>query len=97
MHEAFLEQGLESPFDQKWFDRPSHDHLITTQVDITGFYANRRAALVAHATQIDPDSPFWFGLPDDVLVGLYPWEDYQLAESTVPVELPETDLFAGLR
>ena len=97
MHEAFLEQGLESPFDHKWFDRPSHDHLITTQVDITGFYANRRAALVAHATQIDPDSPFWFGLPDDVLEGLYPWEDYQLAESTVPVELPETDLFAGLR
>lgn len=52
---------------------------------------------MAHATQINPDSPFWFGLPDDVLVGLYPWEDYQLAESTVPVELPETDLFAGLR
>ncbi len=97
MHEAFGEAGLESPFDQTWFDRPSHDHLITTQVDVQDFYAARSGALRAHATQIDPTSPFWFGLPDDVVAGLYPWEDYQLAESRVPTELPETDLFAGLR
>jgi mycothiol S-conjugate amidase len=97
MHEAFGEHGLESPFDQKWFDRPSHDHLITTQVDVRDFYAARSGALKAHATQIDPTSPFWFGLPDEVVSELYPWEDYQLAHSRVESDLPETDLFAGVR
>ncbi len=97
MHQGFLDAAIESPFDQKWFDRPSHDHLITTQVDVRDFYAARSGALRAHATQIDPSSPFWFGLPDEVVAGLYPWEDYQLAESRVPTDLPETDLFAGVR
>ncbi|MBA3281701.1 MAG: mycothiol conjugate amidase Mca [Acidimicrobiia bacterium] len=97
MHEGFLSAGIESPFDQKWFDRPSHDHLITTQVDVRNFYAARSGALKAHATQIDPTSPFWFGLPDDVVANLYPWEDFQLANSRVPTDVPETDLFAGLR
>lgn len=97
LHEAFGAAGLESPFDQKWFDRPSHDHLITTRIDIRGWYPVRSAALRAHATQIDPEERFWFGLPDDVVEASYPWEDYQLAESRVPTELPEDDLFAGLR
>ena len=97
MHQGFLDHGVESPFDEKWFDRPSHDHLITTQVDVRDFYAARSGALKAHATQIDPTSPFWFGLPDEVMSGLYPWEDYQLAASRIPTQVPETDLFAGLR
>ena len=97
MHQAFLDAGLESPFDQKWFDRPTQDHLITTQVDVREFYSARSGALKAHATQIDPTSKFWFGLPDDVVAELYPWEDFQLADSRVESSLPETDLFAGLR
>lgn len=97
LHQGFSDAGIESPFDQKWFDRPSHDHLITTKIDITGWYHVRSAALKAHATQIDPTSPFWFGLPDDVVERLYPWEDYELAASRVPAEVPETDLFAGVR
>ncbi len=97
LHDAFGEQGLESPFDQKWFDRPSHDHRITTCIDITGFYPVRSAALRAHATQIDPTERFWFGLPDEVVERAYPWEDYELAESRVPTDVPESDLFAGLR
>jgi mycothiol S-conjugate amidase len=28
---------------------------------------------------------------------VWPWEDYSLVESRVPAELPENDLFAGLR
>lgn len=97
MHEGFLEAGLESPFDEKWFSRPSQDDRITTQIDVSAFASVRSQALLAHATQIDPSSPFWFGLPDDVLASLYPWEDYQLAASRVPAPTPETDLFAGLR
>ncbi|MGI8793175.1 MAG: mycothiol conjugate amidase Mca [Acidimicrobiales bacterium] len=97
MHEKFLELGLESPFTERWLDRPSQDDKITTKVDIEGFADVRRDALLAHATQIDPTSPFWFGLPPEVARTVYPIEDYQLARSLVDTELPEDDLFAGVR
>ncbi|MCB0963936.1 MAG: mycothiol conjugate amidase Mca [Acidimicrobiales bacterium] len=96
LHAAFEAAGLESPFDQKWFDRPSHDHRITTQIDITGFYAVRSAALRAHATQIDPTERFWFGLADEQAEAAYPWEDFELGDSRVPTSVPETDLFEGI-
>ncbi|HVX17700.1 MAG TPA: mycothiol conjugate amidase Mca [Acidimicrobiales bacterium] len=95
-HEKFLELGLESPYDDRWFERPSQDQRITTRLDVAGYYARRKAALVAHATQIDPTSKFWFGLPDDVAEAAYPWEDWILASSEVPTETPEHDLAAGL-
>ena len=94
-HEKFLELGLESPYSEEWFERPSMDERITTKVDITEHYHVRREALLAHATQIDPTSKFWFGLPADVVV--YPWDDYVLARSLVDAPVPEDDLFAGLR
>src|SRR5699024_10960991 len=97
LHQGFLEAGLESPFDDWWFERPSQDDRITTRVDVADFYPARVAALKAHATQIDPESPFWFGLPDAVAAELYPWEDWQLAHSRVETDVPETDLFAGIR
>lgn len=98
MHEKFLELGLESPFaDARWQDRPSQDDRITTQVDITGFAHVRLDALLAHATQIDPNSPFWFGLPRDVAESLHPYDDYVRAWSLVDTTDPEDDLFAGVR
>ncbi len=98
-HEKFLELGLESPYDDKWFERPSQDDRITTKIDVSGFADVRRDALLAHATQVDPTSPFWFGLPPEVARTVYPVEDYVLARSLVPVaEGPiEDDLFAGVR
>ena len=99
LHHRFLELGIESPFDDEWLARVeefSQDDRITTQVDVAGFYGVREAALKAHATQVAPDSPFWFGLPGDEVVGLHPWDDYILAESRVPTALPEDDLFAGV-
>ena len=96
-HEKMLELGLESPFESWWFRRPWQDFRITTRVDVATVYQRKKAALLAHATQIDPDSPFWFALPDDVAATVHPCEEYHLARSTAPVELPEHDLFAGLR
>ena len=95
-HAKFLELGLKSPYDDKWFARPSQDDRITTHLDVSGTYRVRRRALTAHATQIDPESPFWFGLPDDVAETIYPYEDYILAETRVESPLPETDLFSGI-
>lgn len=96
-HEKLLELGLESPFDGAWFRRPWQDFRVTTVVDVSGTYQRKKDALLAHATQIDPSSPFWFALPDDVAEGVHPYEEYHLARSTVPVSLPESDLFAGIR
>jgi len=96
LHEKFLELGLESPYSAEWLERPSQDERITTAVPIHGFEDVRRDALVAHATQVDPTSPFWFGLPWDVARTVHPYDDWVLARSTVASELPEDDLFAGI-
>jgi mycothiol S-conjugate amidase len=96
MHEKFLELGLESPFTERWLDRSFNDHLTTTTVDIAGYAGVRREALMAHATQIDPDSPFWFGLPAEVADTVYPCDEYTLARSLVGSPEPEDDLFAGV-
>jgi mycothiol S-conjugate amidase len=95
-HEKYLELGLESPFTEEWFQRPSQDHRITTSVDIAPWYEVRWEALLAHETQVDPASPFWFGLPREVAVTIHPYDDYILADSRVDTEVPESDLFAGL-
>lgn len=95
-HETYAELGLESPYDQKWLDREFLDHRITTRIDVTDYYWARRESLLAHATQVDPNEKFWFGLPDDAAVKAYPWDEYILAFSRVTSELPESDLFAGV-
>ena len=100
-HDKFVELGLKSPYDEKWFDRPSQDDRITTKIDIADYNDVRREALLAHATQIDPESPFWFGLPPDVSRTVYPIEDWVLARSLVDGPSSpqgfEDDIFAGIR
>lgn len=99
-HAKFLELGIDSPYDDWWFERPSRDHLLTTKVPVAEHWDVGIQALRAHATQIDPASPFWFGLPDDVARTIYPFDDYRLEFSHVgsPAEGDlEDDLFAGLR
>ena len=95
-HDKFLELGLESPYTPEWFERPHHDDRVTTAIDVTDTVDVRLDALLAHATQVDPTSPFWFGLPRDVARTVHPYEEYILAASRVEVDLPETDLFAGI-
>jgi mycothiol S-conjugate amidase len=97
MHDKYVELGLESPYGDRWFTRPSSDHLVTTQVDISDFYQTRVHALLAHATQVDPTERFWFGLPTEIARTVHPWDDYILARSLVDTEMPEDDLFAGVR
>ena len=87
----------ESPFDGRFLDRESEDHLITAKVDVELYWDNRCDALLAHATQVDPNESFWFPLPRDVAAAVYPWDDYELAASTVETSPMEDDLFAGIR
>jgi mycothiol S-conjugate amidase len=69
--------------------------VITTKVDVADYIELRSKALLAHATQIDPDSS-WFAIPDELQRRVYPWEDFTLVDSTVDVEVPEDDLFASI-
>ena len=96
-HEALIRYGLPSPFKvERWQRRPSMDHRLTTRVFIGDHWEQVQEALRAHATQVDPQSPYWFGLPPDIERTIYPYDDYILAQSAVPTILPEEDLFAGI-
>ncbi len=107
IHEKFEELGLESPFNAEWRARweKVREDPPTTSIDISDFADVRSKALLAHATQVDPKSPFWFGLPPEVMRTIHPHDDYQLAlvrqtDGTLAPPAPdaevETDLFAGL-
>jgi len=73
IHEKLLELGFESPFDERWLSRPSQDDRITTTVEISAYYGRRKEALLAHATQIDPQSPFWFAVLSATRMTLECW------------------------
>ena len=99
MHEAMIEAGVESKYSE-WIkrmeSRPDESHRITTSVNVADYFHLRDAALLAHRTQVDPSSQ-WFAVPTEVQSRIWPTEEFQLAKSLVPTELPESDLFAGLR
>ena len=98
MHRRFTDLGLESPFQDEWFEVEwGSDGRITTEIDVAVYSAVRGEALLAHETQIDPKSPFWFGLPSEEMATLNSQEEYVLARSLVDTPVPERDLFAGVR
>ena len=98
LHEAMREAGLESPYADwiKRFDEWPQPWAITTRVPCADYFETRDKALLAHATQIDPNGA-WFSCPLDLQRRVWPTEDYHLARSLVDTELPEDDLFAGIR
>jgi mycothiol S-conjugate amidase len=106
LHEEMLRRGQNSPYEKifaQWEERARkraelgiRELEITTRVDTADYLEIRDQALLAHATQIDPKSA-WFDCPLDVQRAAWPTEDYHLARSLVDTELPEDDLFAGVR
>jgi mycothiol S-conjugate amidase len=99
LHEKFLELGQPSPFDDARLARAAASPVsVTARIDVGAYEERRRAALMSHATQIDPNSPFWFGLPPEAVRDAFPYEDWQLALGVAapgPSGL-EDDLFAGV-
>jgi mycothiol S-conjugate amidase len=99
LHEAMLAEGIESPFTERmeqWKPDPAHDARITTRVPCGDYFEVRDRALIAHATQIDPDG-FFFKAPLELQKQVWPTEEFELVTSQVETELPEDDLFAGIR
>ncbi len=99
IHNEMLARGLESPYAERledWKPDPEHERRVTTRVPCAEYFPVRDRALIAHATQIDPEGS-WFAVPLEVHQAAWPTEDYELVESLVPTEIPEDDLFAGVR
>ncbi len=99
LHEALLARGLESPYGEwleRWDESDREGRTLTTFVPSAEFFPVRDKALIAHATQIDPEGG-WFRVPMEVQQEVWPTEDYELAKSRVPTSIPESDLFAGIR
>ncbi len=116
-HEKFIELGLESPFDDERMERfaglikaDAERTDRPTLIDVNGYTGVRRAALLAHRTQVDPTSRHWFGLPDEVAETLYPYDEYTLVRDLTAEagsdptdsdptadDRAEDDLFAGVR
>jgi mycothiol S-conjugate amidase len=99
LHEATVAHGLDSPYAE-WLEHWSDEHdlsaRVTTRVPCGDWFERRDAALIAHATQVDPHGR-WFVTPLEVQRAAWPTEDYERARSLVDSELPEDDLFAGIR
>ncbi len=98
LHDAMQQHGLESPWEERlkdWKPEPEWDARITTRVVCDRWFGVRDQALLAHATQIDPDG-FWFALPRELQAEVWPTEDYELVTTHVEAPTPEDDLFAGL-
>jgi mycothiol S-conjugate amidase len=109
LHNALVARGMESPFEErrKWVEErrkqwekegkpPPRAPKVTTRVHVADWFERRDAALLSHATQVDPKGWF-FAVPMDVQKAAWPTEDFELARSLVDSTIPEDDLFAGIR
>jgi mycothiol S-conjugate amidase len=106
LHFALEEAGLQSPYAERlaaWLEAdaeghtpPPAGHPTTTQIDCGDYFEVRDDALRAHRSQVDPLG-FFFAVSPEMQRRAWPWEDYSLIQSRIPTELPEKDLFAGLR
>ncbi|GAA4819337.1 mycothiol conjugate amidase Mca [Actinomycetospora corticicola] len=104
-HEALIAAGLESPWAE-WLenwkdDRPDPGTRVTTRVRCAEYFPVRDRALLAHATQIDPNGR-WFSMPIEMQQQVWPTEEYELARSLVGEQddtesLVDGDLFSGVR
>ena len=98
LDQAMTERGLESPYAERlrdWPDDREQASRITTRVPCAEHFDVRDRALLAHATQVDPEGP-WFSVPLDLHKSVWPTEDWQRVRSLVDAPLPEDDLFAGI-
>ncbi len=84
--------GVENPEDLPFV---TPDEWVTTVVDVREGVRRKRAALIAHHSQIAPDWPM-LAIPEEVNIEQFGDESFQLVISRVPATLPETDVFAGV-
>ncbi len=94
------EQGVElparpQPSPEMVARMQAQEARITTVVDVGLFVERKLEALRTHVSQIQ-DS-FWSRLPSEALAEVFGEECFVLIKDTTQAQLPEDDLFAGLR
>lgn len=82
---------------ERFRDRP---RSVTTSITVADQFEVGARALRAHASQVPPDSPFFFW-PVDLVRAAWPTEDFELVKSRIgsipgPEDDIERDLFAGI-
>jgi len=86
-------QRPQSPEVQKAMEEM--ENSITTSVDTTDVADRKRAALSAHASQLDES--WWLRFPPDAFAEVFGNETFIRARDRSGASVPEDDLFAGLR
>ncbi|MBZ3903583.1 MULTISPECIES: N-acetyl-1-D-myo-inositol-2-amino-2-deoxy-alpha-D-glucopyranoside deacetylase [Streptomyces] len=71
------------------------DHIVTTEIDGTGFAAAKAAAMRAHATQIEVAEPY-FALSNKLAQPFLATEYYELVRGRREGGSRESDLFEGI-
>ncbi len=100
MHDDLTSRGLQSPFDEEAvgsFGTPSDQ--IATVVDVREDFPTKRAAMLAHRSQIAEDSAF-FNFPDDLAETAFGHESFLVVSADPPLTEQDrarlaTDLFPG--
>jgi len=98
LDQAMKDRGLESPYAERlasWEPDPAHQARLTTRVPTADYFRVRDQALLAHATQVDPEGS-WFSVPLETHCEAWPTEDFERVRSLVDAPTPEDDLFAGI-
>lgn len=93
LSEAMAARDLDSPFS-RWIEHIGPDVVDPplTTIEIGSYVERSREALRAHRTQIDPDGP-WFQIPLDVILSIYPHEDFELMAARDNADPEGFDLF----
>ncbi len=91
--EAAREAGMEIPEVPTEPDFGSPEELITTAVDVSAYLDRKRAALVAHASQI-PDDSFFLTMPPEMFAFAFGTEWF-IRVGERPPQM-ESSLFDGL-
>lgn len=89
------ESPLIAHFEQMTARFKQRPNDATARVEVGRFFERRDEALRSHASQVSPDSSFFFW-PNDIQREAWPFEDYRLAASRVATSQFETDLFQGI-
>ena len=90
--------GRHTPLREPNFDPDAlgcPDELITTRIDVRSVMRAKWAALFAHRSQMGRQGMFVWVFQ---LVGrwLWPYETFRCVQSVMPIQRPESDIFAGL-
>lgn len=103
--QAWQEAGIDLPFDPPPEAGPGEapppfgtpDELVTTAIPVRDYLERKQRALLAHQTQITPDTP-WLRLPPEKSIEIWSHEHFRLVRGPTPAAAGERedDLFAGL-